>query len=161
MKFLRAKHAQSRKEMMRRTMADWKAGLLPEGMTPADVRRAVNESFVPLYLSEDGRYQVAIFKDTDNGFGLKMTHLSIKRVDKAPIHDWRDLQAIKNFFLGEECEAIEVYPKESRRVDSANQYHLWGFPDGEQVPVGFTGKRYVTDTSGEMGSVNRKLEEET
>jgi len=27
--------------------------------------------------------------------------------------------------VGEEHEAFEVYPAESRLVDTANQYHLW------------------------------------
>lgn len=56
-------------------------------------------------------------------------HLSIKRIDQEPVHDWRDLQRIKNELLGPECEAVELCPAESRRVDSANQYHLWGDVD--------------------------------
>jgi hypothetical protein len=56
-------------------------------------------------------------------------HLSIKRIDKDPIHDWRDLQEIKNKLVGEECEGVEIYPAESRIVDMANQYHLWVCPD--------------------------------
>ena len=72
--------------------------------------------------------------------------LSIKRRDKQPIHDWRDLQEIKNQILGAECEAVEIYPAESRRVDSANQYHLWGSRDPKfRFPIGFTGGRFCTD----------------
>lgn len=64
--------------------------------------------------------------------------LSIKRRDKAPVHDWRDLQAIKNLIVGPEHEGFEVYPAESRLVDTANQYHLWVFLDPKvRLPVGF------------------------
>lgn len=94
---------------------------------------------------KSSKYQVTIF-DAPNGFkDLDMVHLSIKRIDREPIHDWRDLQTIKNILVGEECEAIEVYPAESRLVDSANQYHLWAFTSSEvRVPVGF-GERLVDE----------------
>lgn len=67
-----------------------------------------------------------------------MVWLSIKRRDREPIHDWRDLQAIKNALIGEEHEGFEVYPAESRLVDTANQFHLWVFADPKvRLPVGF------------------------
>jgi hypothetical protein len=56
-------------------------------------------------------------------------HLSIKLNDRAVIHDWRDLQRIKNEIVGPEVEAVELYPKNSRVTDTANQYHLWCFPE--------------------------------
>lgn len=64
-------------------------------------------------------------------------YLSIKRNDKETIHDWRDLQEIKNQICGEDSEAIEIYPAESRLMDTANQYHLWVFPKGVRIPVGY------------------------
>jgi len=95
-----------------------------------------------LYLSE--HYQVAIDKHTQHGFkGMLVWHLSIKRRDKEAIMDWRDLQDIKNKLVGEETEAIQLFPAESRCVDSANQYHLYAFmkaAEGRQpkIPVGWT-----------------------
>lgn len=62
-------------------------------------------------------------------------HLSIKRHDRGPVHDWRDLQRIKNEILGPDVEAVELYPAEVRKVDGANQYHLWAFP-GYRFPFG-------------------------
>lgn len=62
-------------------------------------------------------------------------HLSIKRHDRRPVHDWRHLQRIKNEILGPEVEAVELYPAEARKVDGANQYHLWAFP-GYRFPFG-------------------------
>ena len=61
-------------------------------------------------------YQVAIHRNTPNhNIGdYVIDHLSIKLRTKAPIHDWRDLQEIKNLLCGPEREAIEVYPAESR-----------------------------------------------
>jgi hypothetical protein len=90
---------------------------------------------------------------------IGVVHLSVKRIDRQTIHDWRHLQSIKNELVGPECEGIELYPAESRRVDSANQYHLWVHPDPRyQIPAGWDAGRHVTDTSL-GGSVNRPLEE--
>jgi len=104
-----------------------------------------------LYKSE--YYQVAVDKNPTHGFpGMTIWHLSIKRNDKAPIMDWRDLQDIKNKIVGEECEAIQLFPAESRCVDSANQYHLWAFKKlgrkagarDPRIPIGWT-TAYKTD----------------
>ncbi len=67
-----------------------------------------------------------------------MFWLSIKRRDRTMVHDWRDLQQIKNMIVGDEHEGFEVYPAESRLVDTANQYHLWVFTDpAVRLPVGY------------------------
>jgi hypothetical protein len=58
-----------------------------------------------------------------------MVHLSIRRDDRVPVRDWRDLQAIKNALVGPECEGVELFPAESRLVDTANQAHLWVVAD--------------------------------
>jgi hypothetical protein len=84
-------------------------------------------------------------------------HLSIKRRDKVAIHDWRELQRIKNAIVGNECEAMEIYPAESRLVDTANQFHLWAFTDPEyKIPFGFDYGRVVMDEdNGQDGSKQR------
>ena len=64
-------------------------------------------------------------------------HLSIRHNDRRPIRDWRQFQRIKNELAGEQREALEIYPAESRLVDEANSYHLWVMPTGEKVPVGW------------------------
>lgn len=86
-------------------------------------------------------YQVAIFDcPTPDGWP-GMVHLSIKRRDREPIRDWRVMQAIKNAIVGPEHEGMEMYPAESRRVDGANQYHLWVLADSStQFPFGFTSR---------------------
>lgn len=67
-----------------------------------------------------------------------LVHISIKRVDKAPVHDWRHFQEIKNMLVGPTFEAMELYPAEARVVDTANQYHLWAFGNPEALKtIGF------------------------
>lgn len=118
-------------------------------------------------LYESEHYQVAIDKSPSHGFrGMIIWHLSIKRHDKAPIMDWRDLQDIKNKLVGKEHEAIQLFPAESRCVDSANQYHLWAFmKEGAtrqpMIPIGWT-TRFVTDepwvNGGQRKSVQREFD---
>ena len=43
----------------------------------------------------------------------KCTYLSIKRIDKGICNDWRDFQQIKNELVGEDIEALQIYPAES------------------------------------------------
>ena len=93
-----------------------------------------------------------------NGFPKEsgeVVWLSIKRHDKEPIHDWRDLQRIKNEVVGEETEAIEMYPAESRKMDTANQYHLFAFTT--QLPIGFVGRAVKTAAEAErIGAKQRE-----
>jgi hypothetical protein len=50
---------------------------------------------------------------------------------KAPIHNFMDMQEIKNTLWGEETIAVEVYPPASQFKDGSNTYHLWTWPDIE------------------------------
>jgi hypothetical protein len=105
------------------------------GTDEATAKRQVEMTADERWFVNDG-YAVAA-RAVDCTWG-PMIHLSIKRHDKAPIHDWRDLQEIKNLLVGPEHEAIELYPAESRLVDTANQYHLWVLADdGRRFPFGF------------------------
>lgn len=83
-----------------------------------------------------------------------MVHLSIRRLDRSPIHDWRELQDVKSTLLGPNVEGVELYPAEDRVVDTANQYHLWCSPPGVRWPFGFESGRVVTEASV-AGSVQR------
>jgi hypothetical protein len=65
-------------------------------------------------------------------------HLDIRRHDGEPCRSWRELQQIKNELVGPEHEAMELFPAESRLVDTANQYHLWVVANpGYRFPLGF------------------------
>lgn len=124
------------------------------------------ELLLPVYKNKT--YQVAVRttptefprEDGQAGF-VNLVHLSIKRLDQNPARDWRDLQRIKNQLLGEECEAMELFPAESRLVDTANQTHLWGYDDvNYRAPFGFNGIRVVDDTApADTGTKQRKLKE--
>jgi hypothetical protein len=85
-------------------------------------------------------------------------HLSIKRNDKQPLHDWRDLQRIKNELCGTSCEAVELYPNKDRVLDTSNQYHLWCFPPKFKFPLGFTGRAIFDskDLEQQQGNLNAK-----
>lgn len=79
----------------------------------------------------NGRYQAIVTRlDT-------VTWLSIRREDRRPVTDWRDVQWIKNQLLGPETEAVQLFPAESRLVDTSNQFHLFALPAGERFPFGF------------------------
>lgn len=75
--------------------------------------------------------------------GGPLVMLSIARRDGGPIfRDWRHFQNIKNDILGPECEAVELYPAESRMVDIGNKYHLIGCRDPNfRFPFGFTERK--------------------
>ena len=80
----------------------------------------------------------------------KCTYISIKRKDKKAVHDWRHFQQIKNELVGDEVEAIELYPKESRLHDTVNQYHLFCLPLGTTFKFGWQ-ERNVDFTPREGG----------
>lgn len=46
-------------------------------------------------------------------------HLSVKLLDRAPARGWRDFQRIKKELVWLKHEALEIYPAESRKVDTA------------------------------------------
>lgn len=82
-----------------------------------------------------------------NGEDRAVVQLSIRRQDRGAARDWRDFQRIKNQLVGPECEAIELYPAESRLADSANQFHLWCVADPSfRFPFGWT-ERLVSEGS--------------
>jgi hypothetical protein len=104
---------------------------------------------------KNDEYQVHVDKNPSHGLGVGIIiwHLSIKRVDREPVHDWRDLQAIKTAIAGADVEAIEIYPAEDRVVDTANQYHLFAFVADKTIPIRAPrfplgwGKREVTGSA--------------
>lgn len=114
-------------------------GTPPEVAADVCARMAGAEQWI------NDKYSVAIWRD-DTKWG-PMAHLSIKRLDREPIHDWRELQEIKNLLVGPEHEGVELYPAESRLVDTANQYHLFVLLEAPKFfPFGFT-ERLVSGES--------------
>ncbi len=119
----------------------------------------VGDQEPPAVSYANSRYHVAIWEDgaPDHPYG-EWCHLSIKDHDRSARHDWRDLQRIKNELVGPQYEAIEIYPAESRLVDTCNQYHLYVFRTW-RPPMGFD-SRLVADgtTTFAAKSVQRPFE---
>lgn len=130
--------------------------------------RVVSEQMAPYFdaVYRNNRYQVFVrgVQMPPGTLGIpdgRIVHLSIKRVDKNPLRDWRHLQRIKNELIGEECEAVELYPAESRLVDEANQYHLFVVPDRSyRFPFG-DNERQVggPEEAAAMGAKQRPFDE--
>jgi len=95
------------------------------------VEKLIHTISAPLVYVND-TYRVRIRKATP------FVQLDICRHDGAGCTNWRDFQQIKNEIIGPECEAVELFPAESRLVDTANEYHLWVIPDAKfRFPFGY------------------------
>ena len=96
------------------------------------------------WYSKNGKYKVVIEKITKgdgmchDDFFEGTTWLSI-RINNGDDYlcDWREFQQIKNDLCGEAYCGIEIYPPESRMVDTVNVFHLWVFPEGKDIPLGY------------------------
>lgn len=72
--------------------------------------------------------------------------LSITRHDRQACKEWKHLQEIKNRLIGPEHEAVELFPAESRLIDTTNQYHMWVHADPNyRFPIGWKQQRFVLD----------------
>jgi hypothetical protein len=140
---------------------DWQWWMgAPHFLDEAEARHVADRMQRQQWFRSD-TYQVAMFEFECEQFNLILTHLSIKRNDRAPIDTmyWRELQAIKNAIVGAEREGVELFPAESRKVDGANQYHIFVLPPGTKWPFGFV-DRMVTNDAGPGGAVQRPLAKE-
>lgn len=128
------------------------------GITEREARDWLNEhnGRSTFYINDIYQVQVQPYGPED-----KCLHLCIRRRDGDNIKDWRHFQQIKNELAGPEREAIEVYPAESRLVDTSNKWHLWVLPEGERMEVGWTKRdvRYATEYNDIPGLRQRPLEE--
>jgi len=104
----------------------------------------------------NSRFQVIVYDLERDQIGERpatgwprMVHLSIRREDRKPINDWRDLQRLKNELCGTDTEAVELYPAERRLVDAANQYHLYVLEPGFNFPFGYPGRDCSADDGWE------------
>lgn len=126
------------------------------GLSLAELRKIYDDEFIAGEVWMNNLY-VVIVKPLPNG----AMHLSIRRTDRAACRDWRHFQAIKNQLAGPEREAVELYPAESRVVDTTNQFHLWVMPEGVQLPIGWRVRSVVDhDEMPIPGAVQRPLNAE-
>lgn len=106
------------------------------------VQNAITDDQTFVGVFKNNLYQVTMHEFESDG--AMIVWLIIRRLDSEAVHDWRHLQRIKNELCGPEREAVEVYPAESRLVDTSNQYHLFVLPEGAKVPFGYA-ERDVSD----------------
>jgi len=97
----------------------------PDGVPDYDVSVGVETFYANSHYLVFKRLIPATNEDSPSEY---MVHLSMRTVENDVRHDWREMQRVKNELAGPEWEAVEIYPAESRVVDTANQYHLWCFP---------------------------------
>lgn len=98
------------------------------------------------YMSDDGRYKVVkVVGYTKDQPHRKVAWLIITPQGETPLHDWRDMQTIKNVLCGPEAFGIEIYPPESHLVDTNNSFHLWVYLDGFRPQLGFFNGRNIVD----------------
>jgi len=86
-----------------------------------------------------------------------MLHVSFHRHDRAAVRDWRHFQAIKNEVAGPERTAVEVFPPESKLIDTSNEYHLWVLPP-DAIGFGLGSERLVMDSAdvrAQMGATTK------
>lgn len=90
------------------------------------------QRMISLNIYENDIYHVEV------NYAASFVHLDIRRHDRESCKNWRELQQIKNELVGAEHEAVELFPAESRLVDTANQYHLWVHVNADyRFPFGF------------------------
>jgi hypothetical protein len=99
--------------------------LMQCGLTKSDAKRAVQDVKLEKVLVSSS-YQVNVVElGRQHSKWPPLVWFSIKRRDKAVIVDRSILRDIKTVLAGPEAEGFELYPAESRLVDTANQYHLY------------------------------------
>lgn len=109
------------------------------------IEREMRESSI--YRNDTYQVVARIIPEARHGFACEVVHLSIKRIDREAIHDWRDLLTIKDEITSPLFDAVELYPAADRVVDTANQYHLWVFADKSfRLPIGWFEGRSVSDS---------------
>lgn len=123
------------------------------GCDRAEAIRLQNEEIAGSAIWRNDLYQVMVHRHDEDGY----VHLNIRRVDGFPGRDWRHFQQIKNELVGPECEAVELYPAESRLVDTSNKYHLYVVTDPTfRFPFGWTKRDVQHDaTTTEPGMRQR------
>lgn len=81
---------------------------------------------------QNGQFIIQVFEE-NNAWNAKK--VMIRWLDARPEIPWAILQKIKNDLFGAEVTALEVFPKESNKVDVANMYWIWILPEGFDCPI--------------------------
>lgn len=104
------------------------------GGTAEEARAAIDASHAECEYWINDLYQVEVRRAANEASAW----ICIRRRDGYPGRDWRHFQQIKNEIVGPECEAVELYPAESRLTDTSNKYHLFACTDPDfRFPFGY------------------------
>lgn len=116
----------SEREGQRRQKQPWNAfqDVTRESFSRARLLRGEN-AWVPDQVWANNKYIVQLLKDNKVYLDHRWDKIMVRRCDSQPIFSWQDMQRIKNEIFGEETEAIQFLPKQSKLVDEANLY--WFF----------------------------------
>ena len=83
------------------------------------------------FLAKNGLRVIASIDRAEDG--SHWYHVSLSR--KAILPSYDDMVKVKSLFIGDEREAIQVFPPRSQRVnDHPNCLHLWHRIDGPVMP---------------------------
>lgn len=121
------------------------------GVSETEMRASLDQEFsFPVFVNGEAGDSLKVQVRPYEAAGAPMLWLTIQRLDAAPIRDWRIMQEVKNMAAGPECEAVELYPAESRVVDTANAYHLFCLKTpGARFPFGMAaGKKLTNSVAG-------------
>lgn len=66
---------------------------------------------------------------------ILVRHLAILHRDGIRLNKFYDIMSLKDLICGEDCEAVQVYPRRNEVVDSADVLHLFVFPRGFKWPL--------------------------
>lgn len=141
--------------LQKATVAPLNPKMLARARADPAYAAALNDEIREREMWKNDKYTVTVYRHDDGVIRL----LSIKRNDGGAVRDWRHMQKIKNELAGRETEAIQLFPAESRLVDTANQTWLWCFPPGTQLPLGFPDRAVGgPEEAAEVGAHQREFE---
>ena len=145
--------------------SEWIKGLLKESGIEGDPLSIIEREYAHhtrLQKYANDKYVVSVDKKCDHIHPnwpeeLPCWYISFSMRDGGHLLDWREIQEIKNQVLGPEYECVMLWPKESRVLDTANQFHMYaiGRP-GIEFPVGYQTERAVRDDMNGKHSISQR-----
>ena len=86
-----------------------------------------------------------------------MLHICVRRRDGGAIFDWRHMQEVKNQLAGPEREGFQLFPAESRKVDTSNKYHLFVLPEGARFSgIGWENREVSYDENRDVPGLRQR-----
>jgi hypothetical protein len=121
-----------------------------EALDPAVVKQELGIGVETCHRNE--RMMVLGHRQDNNAFldpegqPITLWHLALVGTKNHPTLTWGEAQRAKAELLGEDVEAIELYPAADRVFDLP-EVHLWCFPRGFKLPLGFAKRVQVVDAT--------------